>query len=189
MAMFLATGSIVYASPFKVVDSIRNYNMYGLRKNGPIRYSYNTPNGKFDLILTYPYQEGKACHVEAWMNTRKVYDYYLSAVDNGYTTYVYRDEATDRIFISFSSYLRSILIGYCDKSQQVETFIDSKNYYSGLKGATPWIYSMNDGSLVLDLCDGYDDVPVKHIHRYQFDWDETSQWFGYTDLGVINVGR
>ena len=189
MAMLFVGGSSVYASPFKTVEVMYGNAMFRLKTNGPIRRSYDTPNGKFELMLTYPYQQGKACHVQAWMNNRKVYDYYLSAVDNGYATRIYRDETSDQIFISFSSYQRSILIGYSDKSKEVETFIDSRNYYSGFNWSAPWIYAMDDGSLVLDLCDGYDDVPTKHIHRYQFDWDQYLQWFGYTDLGVLNTGR
>lgn len=181
--------SISFASPFIEQNKLNSNAMYAMKNKGPVNFSYHTPDGQFKVKLSYPHIKGKMIHAEAWMNDSKVYDYNLPAVDNGYMTRIYKDMASNRIFISFSSYKASILVGYNGNSKKVETYVDSHNYYSGFAWAAPWLYSRNNGDLVLCFLDGYDDVPAHHKHIYVLDWDESAQWFNYRDEGISAYNR
>ena len=177
--MFFSCG-LAQASPFAELAKLSSY--YGLR-NGAREFAYHIPDGMLKVKLTYPNKQADMVHVVAWINNREIYDYAMPFVDTGYVIRFYRDEASDRVFMSCSSSQLAILAGYCGNSRQMETFIDSRDFDVGFAQSHPWIY-VRDGELRLVLSDGYGDVPIMQQNVFVLEWDEGLQWVSYAEQGV-----
>ena len=177
--MFFSCGPL-QASPFAELAKLSSY--YGLR-NGPREFSYHVPDGMLKVKLAYPNKQADMVHVTAWINNKAIYDYALPFVGTGYIIRFYRDEASGRVFMSCSSSQLAILAGYCGNSQQMETFIDSRDFDAGFAQSYPWIY-VQDGELRLVLSDGYGDVPIIQQDVFVLEWDEGLQWISYAEQGV-----
>ena len=166
------------ASPFTQIDR----KALSYHNKIPLTLSYDSADGKLTLQLT---SSNPADRLKASLNGRVVFDYAFHNTDNGWWIRVFRDQASNKLFIALTSYNRCYVLGYNNALGKIVCYVDSKNYYSGFSYTYPRVYAYKDGSLILALCDGYDDVPVRNIHQYQLDWNSSTKNFSYSDLGTV----
>lgn len=140
--------------------------------------SYNTSHGKFKIRFRKLFfgSDDKKYHLIIWWNDKRIADGYCPKNKYGYEFKVYKDTATDRIFVDLETKNRAVLFGYEPNNQKLEKYVDSKNYWSADTG--PTLLIDNDGDLQLKfLGDG-----SEYCTRYKLFWDNSVNWFGYKDV-------
>lgn len=139
--------------------------------------TYNTDGGKIKIRFRrlHAGTPDKKYHLIIWMNDKRITEGYCPINKYGYWFKIFKDRDTNRIFVDLEMQNRVVVFGYEPKSQKLEKYIDSKNYWSD--DPTPTMALDTNGNLVLL----YVGDKSEYTRRYTMFWDEEKRWFGYKD--------
>ena len=159
-------------------ETLAATGLLSLNSNEKWEENYNTSLGKFKSRfrkLAFS-AESKRYHLIIWWDGKRIADGYCPENGYGYDFTVFRDQATDRVFVAINSVGRVVLFGYDPTKKKMEKFVDSRNYYS--PGRYP--YMKVDADYDLELAFLTSDL--KDSTRYKLFWDASANWFGYKDV-------
>ena len=141
--------------------------------------SYTTSAGTFKIRFRrlMGASDAKKYHLIVWWNDKRIADGYCPLNKKGYQFKIYKDTATDRIFVDMETKAQVVLFGYENKNQKLEQYADSKNYWS--KEGNPVMFVDTDGDLQMKFAGSNND---EYCTRYKLFWDESAKWFGYKDV-------
>ena len=150
-----------------------------LKDNEALMETFTTPYGpiKFQMRKLWGSSSDKRLHFIVWLNDERIADEHFPKVDYGYTFRVLKNTSNSEQFYVLQSIERAVLFGYSPNAKKLEVYIDSQNYAHDA-GAYPYIVALKNGDLVLAF------EKRNNNRRYQFNWDDEANWFGYSDLGT-----
>ena len=150
-----------------------------LKDNEALTETFTTPYGamKFQMRKLWGLNSDKRLHFIVWLNDNRLDEEYFPKVDYGYTFRVLKNTSNSEQFYVLQSIERAVLFGYSPNAKKLEVYIDSQNYAHDA-GAYPYIVALKNGDLVLAF------EKRNNNRRYQFNWDDEANWFGYSDLGT-----
>lgn len=169
------------AESYQMVYEANNFTE-SLKDDQALTETFTTPYGKLKFQMRKLWQTGddKRMHLIAFLNDKRIADQYYPKVDFGYTFRVIKNTNNSELYYVVQSIDRAYLFGYSPNSGKLETYIDSQNY-AHAQGAYPYIVALKNGKLVLAFEKNGANASRQ---RYQFHWDSSSNWFGYSDLGT-----
>lgn len=171
----MASIQIVSAGSFQQIAST---GYLSLSDNEKWERSYKTSAGDFKIRFRklMGASDAKKYHLIVWWNDKRIADGYCPLNKKGYQFKIYKDLATDRIFVDMETKAQVVLFGFEPKNQKLEMYVDSKNYWS--KDAGPTMFVDTDGDLQMKFAGDRND---EYCTRYKLFWDESAKWFGYKD--------
>jgi len=150
-----------------------------LENDQALTETFNTPHGAFKVQMRKLWQSSsdKRMHFIAWLDGKRIADEHFPKVDYGYTFRVIKNTSNSELYYVLESIERAYLFGYSPETKKFEVYIDSMNY-AHEAGAYPYIVALKNGNLILAFEKG------NNCKRYRFNWDNKTNWFGYSDLGT-----
>ena len=179
--LVMAFSAVCFAADsFQMIYEAKNFTE-GMKDNQALTETFTTPYGPLKFQMRKLWQTGndKRMHLIAWLNDKRIAEQHYPKVEKGYTFRVIKDTSNSELYFVIESVERACLFGYSAGAQKLVTYIDSQNY-AHANGAIPSIVALKDGDLILAFEKG-GSAPVRS--RYQFEWDDSTKWFSYTDIG------
>ena len=172
--------NICAAGTFQTIYNAENFTA-NLKGDEAAEESFNTNDGKMRLQLRKLVNASadKKIHCLAWLKGQRIYDEHFPDVQGGYIFRAVKNTADSRQFYVIQSNERAMMIGYSPASGKMEVYIDSKNYVCDFV-ASPTIVTTKNGNLIL----AFENYNRTLSARYHFAWDNSKQWFSYSNLGT-----
>ncbi|ORU00062.1 hypothetical protein D081_1156 [Anaerovibrio sp. JC8] len=169
------------AETYQVIYDAENFTE-NMRDNDAVSDTFSTPYGTLKFQMRKLWQTGsdKRMHLIVWLNDTRISEQYYPEVTNGYTFRVIKNTSNSELYYVVQSIERAYMYGYSPDAQKIVTYIDSQNY-AHEPGTFPYIVVLKNGNLVLAFENAY--IPHPRSSRYQFTWDASKKWFGYSDIG------
>ena len=180
--LVMACSAVCFAADsFQMVYEAKNFTE-DMKNDQALTESFTTPYGtlKFQMRKLWQSSSDKRMHLITWLNDKKIADQYYPKVDYGYTFRVIKDTSRSELYYVIQSIERAYLYGYSPDAQKMVTYIDSQNY-AHETGAHPYIVVLKNGDLILSF-EKNGSNPIRS--RYEFEWDSSTNWFAYSDLGT-----
>lgn len=176
--MIMAFAAVCSAESYQMTYEAKNFTEE-LKDNQALTETFTTPYGqiKFQMRKLWGAGSDSNLHFIVWLNNKRIGDEHFPKVDYGYTFRAIKNTSNSEQFYVLQSIDRAVLFGYSPNAQKLEVYIDSQNY-AHEAGAYPYIVALKNGNLVLAFEKG------NKYKRYQFNWDASANWFGYSDLGT-----
>ena len=133
-----------------------------------------------NTVKSYSRDLNKYLEYGVMLNDKKIDEQYYPKVDYGYTFRVIKDTSTSELYYVIQSIERAYLYGYSPDAQKLVTYIDSQNY-AHASGAHPYIVALKNGDLILAF---EQNGSTPNRARYEFEWDSSTNWFAYSDIGT-----
>lgn len=139
--------------------------------------SYKTERGTFKVQFRKlrNASDKKKYHLIIWWDGKEIADGYSPKLDGGYRFEIFREDTTDRVFVSLETMQRIVIMGYDPKAGRLEKYIDSQDYNSA---PTPQLFVNMNNDLILSYASTGNGYPP----CYKFIWDENKRWFDYQDI-------
>ena len=181
LLVMVSTALCFAADSYQMVYEAKNFTE-GMKDNQALTETFSTPYGtlKFQMRKLWQSSSDKRMHLIAWLNDKKIDEQYYPKVDYGYTFRVIKDTSTSELYYVIQSIERAYLYGYSPDAQKLVTYIDSQNY-AHAAGAHPYIVALKNGDLILAF---EQNGSTPHRARYEFEWDSSTNWFAYSDIGT-----
>ena len=178
LLIMVLTTVCVAAESYQMTYEAKNFTEE-LKDNEALTETFTTPYGamKFQMRKLWGSNSDKRLHFIVWLNDNRLDEEYFPKVDYGYTFRVLKNTSNSEQFYVLQSIERAVLFGYSPNAKKLEVYIDSQNYAHDA-GAYPYIVALKNGDLVLAF------EKRNNNRRYQFNWDDEANWFGYSDLGT-----
>ena len=175
--LFVGYAPTVSAGSFSLLAST---GVLRLSENEAWEKAYKTDKGKFKIRFRklWMASDQKKYHLIIWWNDKRIADGYCPASATGYGFKIFRDEGTDRIFVSLETTPRAVLMGDDPAAGKLEKYVDSRDYHSPLPYPQMWIDADHD--LMLAFTGDGRETPT----RYKLFWDKEKKWFGFRDITV-----
>ena len=180
--MVMACAALCFAADsYQMVYEAKNFTE-DMKNDQALTESFTTPYGtlKFQMRKLWQSSSDKRMHLITWLNDKKISEQYYPKVDYGYTFRVIKDTSRSELYYVIQSIERAYLYGYSPNAQKMVTYIDSQNY-AHPANSRPYIVALKDGDLILSF-EINNEEPVRQ--RYGFEWDDSTNWFAYSDLGT-----
>ena len=175
--------NVCSAGTFQLIHNAEHFSE-NLKSDEATDESFNTNDGKIRLQFRKlkNASSDKKLHGLVWLEKDRIYDEHFPDVMYGYTFRAIKNTADSKMFFVIQSIERAILLGYSPSSKKFEVYIDSKNYYKENSNSWPIIIPNTNGDLIL----AFENPSGTVSARYIFTWDNSRQWFAYSNLGTYN---
>lgn len=167
-------GSIAYAGTFSLLASTGR-----LRLDDGQAWSetYNTTRGTFKIEFKNRSNASskQKYRLTIWWDGKEIANGYSPDIDGGYRFEIFREETTDRIFVSFETLERIVIMGYDPIARKLHKYIESGDYSSA---PTPQFFVNRNNELMLS----YASVGGAPPTLFNFKWNEKKAWFDYREI-------
>lgn len=174
LACLVMYGNIAHAGTFSLLAATGR-----LRLDDGQAWSetYNTTRGTFKIEFKKRSNVSlkQKYHLTIWWDGKEIANGFSPKIEGGYRFEIFREDTTDRIFVSFETLDRIVIMGYDPVVRKLHKYIDSKDYSSA---PTPQFFVNRNNELMLS----YASVGGAPPTLYNFVWNEKNAWFDYKDI-------